>query len=72
MKAGGAVAGGAVELAAAALADVAGGVGNLPAVNESAGVLALPQRGATGQGQVVPCVTITETWAMTEGAASRI
>lgn len=60
VKAGGAVAGGAVELAAAALADVAGGVGKLPAVDENAGVLALSQRGAAGQGQVVARVAIAE------------
>lgn len=60
VKADGAVTGGAVELAAAALADVAGGVGKLPAVDEEGGVLALSQRGAAGQGQVVAGVAITE------------
>lgn len=62
VEADGAVTGGAVELAAAALADVAGGVGNLPAVDENAGILALPQHGAAGQGQVVSCIAITEPW----------
>lgn len=60
VKADGAVAGGAVELAAAALADVAGGVGDLPAVDEKGGILALSQRGAAGQGQVVSCVAVTQ------------
>ena len=56
-----AVAGRAVELAAAALADVAGGVGNLPAVDEKSRILAHAQRGAVGQSQVVGWVSVTET-----------
>lgn len=62
VEAGGAVAGGAVELTAAALADVAGGVGHLPAVDEHRRVLATPQRHAAGQGQVVPSVAVAEPW----------
>ena len=57
-----AVAGGAVELAAAAVADVAGGVGNLPAVNEHGWVLAPTYRGAVGQSEVIGWVSITETF----------
>lgn len=60
VKAGGAVAGGAVEFAAAALADVAGGVGNLPAVDENRRVLALPKHSAAGESQVVSWVTVTK------------
>lgn len=60
-QAAGAVAGGAVELAAAAVADVAGGVGNLPAVDEQSRVLARAHRGAVGQSQVVAWVSITES-----------
>ena len=60
-QAGGAVACGAVELTAAAVADVAGGVGNLPAVDENSRVLADAHRGAVGQSQVVCWVSITET-----------
>lgn len=60
VQADGAVAGGAVELAAAAVADVAGGVGNLPAVDESRRILARPQRGAVGQRQVIRRVAVTE------------
>ncbi len=58
---GGAVARGAVELAAAAVADVAGGVGNLPAVNENSWILARSHRGAIRQSQVIRWVSITET-----------
>lgn len=60
VKAGGAVACGAVEFAAAALADVAGGVGNLPAVNENRWILALSKHGAAGQSQVVSQVAVTK------------
>lgn len=60
VEAGGAVAGGAVEFAAAALADVAGGVGNLPAVDEKRRVLALSKRGAAGESQVVSWVAVTK------------
>lgn len=60
VEAGGAVTCGAVELAAAALADVAGGVGNLPAVDENRRILALSECGPAGQGQIVSRVTVTE------------
>lgn len=60
-QAAGAVAGGAVELAAAAVADVAGGVGDLPAVDENSRILAFAQCGTVGQSQVVCWVSITET-----------
>ena len=60
-QADGAVARGAVELAAAAMADVAGGVGNLPAVDEDGRVLARAHRGAVSQSQVVCWVSIAET-----------
>ena len=59
-QAAGAVAGGAVELTPAAVADVAGGVGNLPAVNEQSRILAYSQRGAVGQSQVIRWISITE------------
>ena len=58
----GAVAGGAVDLAAAAVTDVAGGVGNLPAVDEQCRVLALAHHGAVGQGQVVGWVAVAIAW----------
>lgn len=61
VQAGGAVAHGAVELAAAAVADVAGGVGNLPAVDESSRILVHTHCGAVGQSQVICWVSITET-----------
>lgn len=60
-QAAGAVAGGAVELAAAAVADVAGGVGNLPAVDEKSRILACAHGGAVGQSQVIGWVSVTET-----------
>lgn len=61
-KAFGAVASGTVDLAPAALTDVASGIGNLPAVNKDSGVLALPHRRAIGQGQVISWITITATF----------
>lgn len=57
-----AVAGGAVDLTAAAGTDVAGGVWKLPAVDEQRRVLALPHHGAVSQGQVVGRVTIAVAW----------
>lgn len=66
-QAGGAVTGGAVELAAAAVADVAGGVGNLPAVNEHGRILAPAHRGAVGQSEVIGWVSITETLGGCDG-----
>lgn len=60
-KAVGTVTGGAVELAAAAEADVAGGVGNLPAVDEHIWVFALTHNSAIGQSQVIGWISITET-----------
>lgn len=60
VQAGGAVAGGAVELTAAAVADVAGGVGNLPAVDEYSRILAHAHCGAIGQRQVVCWISIAE------------
>lgn len=60
-QAAGAVAGGAVELAPAAVADVAGGVGDLPAVDEKCRVLADAHHGAVRQSQVVGRISITET-----------
>ena len=59
----GAVGGGTVDLAPAAVADVAGGVGNLPAVDEQGRVLALPHHGAVGQGQVVGWVPVAIAWS---------
>ncbi len=59
--AAGAVACGAVELAAAAVADVAGGVGDLPAVDEKSRILVYAHCGAVGQSQVICWVSITET-----------
>ena len=58
----GAVTGGAVDLTPAAEADVAGGVGHLPAVDEQCRVLSLAQSTAVGQGQVIGRVPITATW----------
>ena len=60
-QAAGAVAGGAVELAAAAVADVAGGVGNLPAVDEKSRILVYAHRGAVGHSQVIGWFSVTET-----------
>lgn len=60
-QAAGAVAGGAVELAATAVADVAGGVRNLPAVDKKSRILACAHYGAVGQSQVVCWVSVTET-----------
>lgn len=71
VQAGGAVARGAVELAAAAVADVAGGVGNLPAVDENSRILAHTHCGAVGQSQVVWRVSITETWGGCEWGGSQ-
>lgn len=61
VQAGGAVSHRAVELTAAALADVTCSVGNLPAVNENCRVLTHSQCGAIGQNQVICPVAITET-----------
>lgn len=61
-QAPGTVASGAVELAAAAVADVAGGVGNLPAVDEHRWILTPDECGAVGQSQVVGWVSVTESW----------
>lgn len=61
VQAGGAVACGAVELAAAADADVAGGVGKLPAVDESTRILVQAHRPAIGQDEVIQRVSVTET-----------
>lgn len=60
-QAAGAVAGGAVVFTAAAVADVAGGVGNLPAVDEKSRVLVDAHDGAVGQSQVVGRISVTET-----------
>lgn len=60
-EAAGAVARGAVELSAPAVADVAGGVGNLPAVDEKSRVFIHAHSGAVGQSQVICWVSITET-----------
>lgn len=57
-----AVTGGAVDLPSAAVTDIAGGVGDLPAVNEHSRVLTLPHRRAVGQGQVISWITITATF----------
>lgn len=54
----GAVTGGAVVITKTAVADVAGCVGNLPAISEQS--FAYAQRGAVGQGQIVGWVSITE------------
>lgn len=62
VHAAGAVAGGAVELAVAAVADVAGGVGNLPTIYENSRILACAHSGAVGHHQVICWVSITETW----------
>lgn len=48
-------------LTAAAVADVAGGVGNLPAVNENSWILTYTHCGSIGQSQVIGWVSITET-----------
>lgn len=61
VQAGRAVTRGAVELTATAVADVAGGVGNLPAINENTRILAHTYCGAIGQSQVICSVSITET-----------
>lgn len=61
VQAGGAVSHRAVEITAAAMADVTCSVGNLPTVNENCRVLTHTQCGAIGQNQVVCQVAITET-----------
>lgn len=60
-QAGGAVACGAVAFSAAAVADVAGGVGNLPAVDENSRILTCAHCGAIGQSQVICRVSVTES-----------
>lgn len=60
-QAGGAVARGAVALSTAAVADVAGGVGNLPAVDENSWILTHAHCGAIGQSQVICWVSVTES-----------
>ena len=52
-QAAGAVAGGTVELTAAAVADVASGVRNLPAVNKQSWIFVCTQRGAISHGQII-------------------
>lgn len=62
-----AVAGGAVDVSTPAVADVAGGVGQLPAVNEHCRVLALAQCGPIGQSQVIGRTAITAAWPKKRG-----
>lgn len=52
-EAAGAVAGGAIELTAAAVTDVTCGVGNLPAVDEHGWIFTFTHCGAVGQSHVV-------------------
>lgn len=60
IQADGAVAGGTVELSAAALANETGGVGNLPAVDKNHRILAGTYGGAVWQCQVVCWVPIAK------------
>lgn len=55
------VAGGAVELSAAALANITGGIRNLPAVNKHHRILAGIYSGAIWQSQVVCWIPIAKT-----------
>lgn len=64
--AAGTVTGGAVQLTAAALADVTGGVGNLPAIDKKGRVLAYTHRGAVSQSQVIGWVAVTDTCGLKE------
>lgn len=63
VQTGRAVAGGTVELSAAALTDVTGGIGNLPTVDKHHWILACIYSGAVWQCQVVCWVPVAKTWA---------
>lgn len=58
----GAVARGAVDLPPSAVADVAGGVGNLPAIDEHGRILLLRHNCTVRQSQIIQRITITTTW----------
>lgn len=53
---------GTVELSAAALANITGGVGNLPAVNKHHWILAGIYSGAVWQRKVICWVTVAKTF----------
>lgn len=55
------VAGGTVELSAAALAHITGGIGNLPTVDKHHRILAGIYSGAIWQRQVICWVPVTKT-----------
>lgn len=48
-------------LTSAAVADVAGGVGDLPTVNEQSWVLTHTQNSTIGQGKVIGQISVTES-----------
>ncbi len=58
----GAVARGAVDLPPSAVADVAGGVGNLPTIDEHCRILLLRHNCTIRQSQIIQRITITTTW----------
>lgn len=60
VQTGGAIAGGTVELPATTLANVTGGIWNLPTVNKHHGILAGIYSGAVWQCQVICWVPITK------------
>lgn len=57
-----AVTGCAVDLSPPAVADVAGGVGNLPAIDEHGRILLLRHNCTVRQSQIIQRITITTTW----------
>lgn len=57
-----AVACGAVDLPPSAVADIAGGVGNLPAIDEHSRILLLRHNCTVRQSQIIQRITITTTW----------
>lgn len=57
-----AVARGAVDLPPSAVADIAGGVGNLPAIDEHSRILLLRHNCTVRQSQIIQRITITATW----------
>lgn len=58
----GAVTRGAVDFSPSAVADVAGGVGNLPAIDEHGRILLLRHNCTIRQSQIIQRITIATTW----------
>lgn len=63
VQTGGTIAGGTVELSAAALANITGGIGNLPAVDKHHRILAGIYSGAVRQCEVICRVPVAQTCA---------